>query len=109
MELYQKTQQGNRVRYLPYVPPAPKLPKVEDFTDEGLITLGVSVGTIVLTQLEQFIPQHKRNHRKIKAVTDALLDLARGNGKPVDVELLQHWCDCWNEVMLKFQGDLEEK
>jgi hypothetical protein len=109
MDLYTKTTQGKRTRYIPYVPPEPQPIKTDPLTDEGIITLGTSVGTIVLMQLEALIPAHKRNHRKVKAVTDALLDLARGNGAPIDRELLEHWTECWNQTMVLFQSGLEEK
>ena len=109
MDLYTKITQGKRIRYVPYVPPEQSIPKApEAFDDEGIITLGTSIGTIVLMQLEQLIPTHKRNHRKVKAVTDALLELARGNGKPIDKELVEYWTDVWNATMKRYQEGLEK-
>lgn len=107
-ELYTKVQQGNRVRYVPLQEKAPPLPP-PDFTDEEIITLGVSVGAMILIQLEQNIPEHKRNRRKVKAVTDALMNLAHGNGKPIDTELIDYWTEVWNTTMKRFQSGLEGK
>lgn len=108
-QLYRKTTHGSRVRYVPYDPKEDVPIPPPEFSDEDIITLGTTVGTIVLVQLERYIPEHKRNHRKVKAVTDALLDLARGQGKPVDRELAEHWMDVWNETMRRFQNTLVER
>lgn len=105
--LYERIPHGKTYRYREYVTPDPTVPKPQQFyTDEEIITLGVSIGAILLVQLEQLIPEHKRNHRKVKAVTDAILDLARGQGQPIDKEQIDYWCRCWNVTTQQFQAGL---
>lgn len=101
MDLYQKivTEKG-RVSYKPYFPQAPKK---EDFTDEELITLAATIGMVILIELRNLLPEHKRNARHILKVEEAIADLVRGTGAPLPKELSEHWLDCWNRTMLEIQ------
>lgn len=106
MTLYKKVQQGNRVRYVEHVPEANPVPECSEFDNAELITLGVSLGVMMLMILEKQIPPHARNARKIKALENAILDLAKGHGAPITEEMTQYWVDVWNRVMFEVQAGL---
>jgi hypothetical protein len=48
-------------------------------------------------------PEHKRNHRKIKAVHDALKALYENTGDPIDDDTALYALECWN-MAVKFIG-----
>lgn len=106
--LYEKVIKGKQVRYIEHDPNA-NVPHVMEFSNEELITLGVSLGTVMLMLLERQLPEKARNRRKIKAVHDAILDLSRGTGEPVSGEMIQYWANCWDETMQRISEGLIAK
>ena len=58
-----------------------------------------------LMLLERQLPPHARNARKIAKVREAIFDLAKGHGKPLDDAFVDYVCDCWNKVMKEIQGE----
>ena len=83
-------------------------PLISDFDDKELITCGVSLGMMMLMLLEKTLPPHARNARKVKAVTDAITDLAKGQGAPIEQEMIDYWVDTWNYCMEQMQKGLTD-
>ena len=108
MTLYEKITTGKRIRYVEHVP-ANSVPVCDAFDSAELVTLGTSLGIMILMILEKQLPPHARNARKIKAVEDAVLDLARGHCAPITEEMMQYWVDAWNHTMIDIQAGLAYK
>jgi hypothetical protein len=109
MQLYKKVPHGKTFRYEPVeVQPAPPVPAQEEFTNEELITLGASLGMMVLMQMEKHLPEKARIPRKLKAVRDAILDLVKGNGARIDTEMCDYWAGAWNRTMTLIQSEMTE-
>lgn len=106
MKLYERVQVGKSVRYVEHVPVTKEVPVVDEFDSGELITLGVSLGMMMLMILEKQLPSHARNARKLQALQAAILDLAKGHGKPIDPAMADYWVDVWNRVMSEIQAGL---
>jgi len=81
-------------------------PKQEEFDNAQLVTLGASLGMMVLMQMEKQLPEKSRNARKLAAVSAAILDLVRGSGQKVSEEMCNYWADSWNRTMREMQSEL---
>lgn len=99
--LYEKVMQGKKTTYREYVSSTPV--GVNEMTEPEMITLSVAAGVTCLLMLEKLLPPHKRVVANIRKVEEALLALAKGNGDPLDAEILQHWERCWNLTMATMQ------
>lgn len=114
-ELYVKeVSKGGKVSYKKFEGPvaryaSPEAPLMSEFDDKELITAGVSLGMMMLMLLENTLPPHSRNARKIKAVTDAIVDLAKGQGSVLEQEMVDYWVNMWNYCMEQMQLGLVEK
>jgi hypothetical protein len=98
MQLYRRIEQGKRVRYEP-VGEAEKEPIVVNLTDGQYLTIAGSLAVTLLMLMERFIPEHKRNHRKIKAVREAVHDLYAGAGQSIDDATCGWILECWDRAM----------
>lgn len=104
VELYTKTvSPKGKVNYQPYTPSRPDC--IDDMTDGQLVTLAVSAGVTCLMMMERMLPEHKRNARQIKKVEEAILALAKGNGEPVDNDIMDYWAKSWNKSMEFMQSN----
>ena len=89
----------------------PKDEVFEDMDNEQKITLGVGIGTWMLMLLDRNLPAHSLLARKdrIGEVQRAILELAKGLGKPLSKEALDYWCKVWtltwNMAMDKIKND----
>lgn len=83
--------------------------KTDNFDPEEMITWSVSLAMMQIMILEKQLPPHKLNARKLAKVREAIFDLAKGLGKPLDDEFVNYVCDCWNETMARIQKGLEER
>lgn len=83
--LYERIPHGKTYRYREYVTPDPTVPKPQmEYSDEEIITLGVSVGAILLTQLEQpAMPNTSETIGKSKRSQMPYLNLQRGRASPL--------------------------
>jgi len=81
--------------------------QAEEFDDAEIITWAVSIGMTQLMILRKKLPEHARNARKIKAIEDAIYNLAAGHGKPLSDEMVDYVIGCWNRTMQKIQRGLE--
>lgn len=97
-QLYRKVIKGKRVTYEP-VAPDQEEPTVYDLTDGQALTAAGALGVTLLCLFERFIPPHKRIARKIRAVTNAILDLYSGNGHPIDQDVQEWVCKSWELAM----------
>lgn len=97
-QLYRRVQQGQRVRYEAHQPEQPQ-ETVLNFTDAQCITAAGALGATLLIIFERNIPQHKKVARKIRAVEDAILELFRGTGEPLDREIAELFCATWDKTM----------
>ena len=96
--LYRKVQQGNRVRYVPVESEAVE-PMVVNLTDGQYLTIAGALAVTLLMLMERFIPEHKRNHRKIKNVREAVHDLYAGSGQAIDDATCSWILSCWDHAM----------
>ena len=110
MTLYERTTSpAGRVTYREYIPtPATDL-CADEFDTAECITWAVSIGITQLMILERQLPSHARNARKIKALTEAILDLAKGHGKPLPDEMVDYVIGCWNRCMVEIQRGLDPR
>lgn len=102
-QLYKKTTQGGRVRYVPHVE---EVTRTIELTDAQALTAAGALGVTLLGLFERFIPPHKRIARKIKAVENAVLDLFQGTGHPIDEETSRWLCESWDRAMKIGAGEL---
>lgn len=106
--LYEKViSKGGKVSYIEHVPSAGPDLKAEEFDTAECITWAIAIGMTQLMILRKQLPEHARNARKIKAVEDAIYDLAQGHGKPLSDEMVDYVIGCWNQTMLTIQKGLE--
>lgn len=100
MQLYEKVPHGKTHRYvLSNAKIKPEPPHQESFTNGEIVTLGASLGMMVLMQMEISLPEKARLPRKLNALRAAILDLVKGNGARIDDEMVDHWADCWNRTL----------
>jgi hypothetical protein len=97
-QLYRKTMQGGRVRYIPVVEPEEEIIDYK-LSDEQSVTVAGTLGTTLLCIFERFLPPHKRVMRKIAAVEGAIYDLFESNSKEINHEVSQWVVDCWNKAV----------
>jgi hypothetical protein len=71
----------------------------QGMTDQQMVTCAGMVGIMLLAEYELAMPEHKRNHRKVKAVNDAIIDLLHGSGHPVDDGAAEFLAANWNRAM----------
>ena len=101
---YERVQVGKRVQYREVQAKVfNELPKQEEFDNAELVTLGASLGMMVLMQMEKQLPEKSRNARKLAAVSAAILDLVKGSGQKVSDEMCSYWADAWNRTMQEIQ------
>jgi hypothetical protein len=86
---------------------APEALQAEEFDDAEILTWAVSIGMTQLMILRKKLPEHARNARKIKAVEEAIFNLAAGHGKPLDDKMIDYVIGCWNRTMQEIQLGLE--
>lgn len=72
---------------------------VIELTDAQCLTAAGSLGITLLCLFERNFPEHKRVAKKIKAVEQAVADLYRGTGQPIDLELADDFCKAWDRTM----------
>ena len=77
IQLYEKTIQGNRVRYIPW---QERYRATLHLEDAELCTILSGMVTGVLMAAEDHYPPHARVRREIKKVEDALVSLAQAVG-----------------------------
>lgn len=98
-ETYRKVMKGKRTTY-ELIPPEPtQEPEIRNLTDKQLITAAGALGVTLLCLYERTFPPHKRIAKKVKALEGAVLDLFHGTGEPVDVEVVNWLCQCWDGTM----------
>lgn len=110
MQLYEKVMIGKRTTYravegrliLP-------LNNRDSYSRGELITLGATLGMTVLMQMVQLLPKNNDDAKKIKAVTDAILQLVKGSGHRISDDDAQHWTDTWNMTMANIQAGLKAR
>lgn len=107
MMLYEKVMIGRRTTYRAVegkivTPPANR----DSYSKGELITLGATLGMTVLMQMVQLLPKNNDDAKKIKAVTDAILNLVRGSGHRISDEDAEYWTDTWNMTMANIQAGL---
>jgi len=106
--LYEKIiSHGGKVTYREFQPAATNALQAEEFDDAEILTWAVSIGMTQLMILRKKLPEHARNARKIKAVEDAIYNLAAGHGKPLDDDMVDYVVGCWNRTMMVIQRGLE--
>ncbi len=103
MQLYEKTMQGNRVRYVEYVPKPYPHPEIER---SKMVTLLATLTMSMLMSVEDQLPKHARMAREIRNVENAVRNLARMVGKPLDEELVNAGVDGWNSAIQTMQSRL---
>jgi len=104
---YERVMVGKRVTYREVqVKIFNELPKQEEFDNAELVTLGASLGMMVLMQMEKQLPEKSRNARKLAAVSAAILDLVKGSGQKVSDEMCNYWADAWNLTMRTIQAGM---
>jgi hypothetical protein len=107
-QLYEKVvSPKGKVTYREYTPQAGPDIKASEFDTAEMITWAVSIGMTQLMILRKNLPAHARNARKIKAVEEAIFDLAKGHGAPLDDEMVDYVIACWNATMRRIQSGLE--
>jgi len=72
---------------------------VIELTDEQCLTAAGSLGLTLLCLFERNFPEHKKVARKIKAVEQAVLDLYRSTGQPIDPLLADDFCKAWDRTI----------
>ena len=77
-----------------------------EFTDEQCLTLAGSLGVVLLHTFERNMKPMKNGSpsltaRKIKAVEEAIKDLYKGTGKPIDDKFANLTFRVWDETMIK--------
>jgi hypothetical protein len=118
--LYEKrVSPSGKVSYVPHIPAmkvveVPEkvpVPQCSEFSNEELITWTASLVMIQIMILERQLPSHTLIARKgkLKVVEDALLDLVRGLGAPLDDGLVNYVTDTWNLAMKMMQEGLVEE
>jgi hypothetical protein len=108
MQLYERiVSEKGRVSYREYFLPheGPCLP-AEGFDLAEVITWSVALAMTQLMILRKSLPEHARVPRKIKAVEEAIYDLAKEHGKPLDDEMVDYVVGCWNRTMEEIQRGL---
>lgn len=108
MTLYERIlSPSGRVTYREHIPQAGPDLRADEFDTAELLTWAISIGMTQLMILRKQLPEHARNARKIKAVEDAIYDLAAGHGKPLSDEMVDYVIGCWNRTMGAIQQGLE--
>ena len=74
--------------------------ETQSLTDKQAITIAGTLGITLLMNYQRLMPPHKLVARKVKAVEDAVVDLFRSTGSPVDTETLKWVLDCWDKAVL---------
>jgi len=77
-----------------------------EFTDGQCVTLAGSLGVVLLMTFERNFKPMKNGSphliaRKIKAVKEAVLDLYKSTGEPIDDKYAELTCKVWDETMIK--------
>ena len=103
MELYTKTIQGKRVRYVPYVPPDNSNYEIEQ---QQMVTLLTTLTMSMLMSVEKQLPEHSRFAREVKNVETAIVKLAKLNAKPLDGTLVNAGVVGWNAAIEGMQKAL---
>ena len=108
--LYTRTvSDGGKVTYREHsgaTIPATHDLKASKFDTAECITWAVSLAMMQLMILRKQLPEHARNARKIKTIEDAIYDLAKGHGAPIDDELVDLIVGTWNTTMQRVQEGL---
>ena len=74
--------------------------EVQPLTDEQAVTIAGVLGISLLMNYRRLMPPHKLIARKVKAVEDAVVDLFRSSGHPVNEALVKCFLDCWDRAVL---------
>ena len=77
---------------------------VVELTDEQCLTAAGTLGVTLLALFERHFKPMKNGTphltaRKIKAVEEAILDLYKGTGKPVNRDIMDDFCKAWDHTM----------
>lgn len=112
--LYEKkVSAAGKVSYVPVTPePQKKAPAIvpvcSEFSNEELITWTASLVMVQIMILERVLPPHTLIARKgsLTAVKDAMLNLVKGLGAPLDDKLINYITDTWNLAMTIMQNGL---
>lgn len=92
-------QRDSRGRFVPDI-------ESVEFTDGQCLTMAGSLGVILLTTFERNFKPMKNGTphivaRKIKAVQEAILDLYKSTGQPIDDRYAELVCKVWDETMIR--------
>lgn len=105
-QLYVKTMQGKRTRYIPQELkpyPHPEIPS------DQMMTLLATLTLSMLMSVEDQLPPHARAAREIRNVETSVLNLARLVGKPLDEDLVNAGVAGWNSALEAMQNRLMGK
>lgn len=108
-QLYRRVMKGKRTTYELVVATDDSVEHLEDITetdinDKQALTIAGALGTTLLCLFERYIPPHRRNARKIKAVTDAIFNLYQGSGQEFDEDIATWVMKCWDETVKRASG-----
>lgn len=99
MQLYVKSvSEKGKVTYLPYVPSTRAEIEIDN---RQLATLAGTIGLCTLIGLERHLPQHAMLSRKIKALENAIIDLAKLGGKELDQRMTNAGVEAWGAAVQK--------
>ena len=74
--------------------------ETQSLTDKQAITIAGTLGITLLMNYQRLMPPHKLVARKVKAVENAVTDLFRSTGHPVNVETMKYILGCWDKAVL---------
>ena len=74
--------------------------EVQPLTNEQDVTIAGVLGISLLMNYRRLMPPHKLIARKVKAVEDAVVDLFRSSGHPVNEATLTWVMECWDKAVL---------
>lgn len=110
--LYRKVMKGKTVRYEPVQPEPDGLvsgvePTVTTitFTDRECLTVAASLGMVLLHLAQHNMQPHQLVARRIKSVEMAIVDLYRGTGEQLRVDIAEGVMRCWDETMKRISTE----
>lgn len=101
MDLYQKTQQGNRVRYIPLDTPSLTAHEIES---GQMVNMTTTIMMCYLMTMASLMPQHSKLSREIERLEGAIKRFSELNCKPLDDETVAVGVGGWMAMVDFLKG-----